>query len=150
MDPQELAEWIRKEHERIEVLLEDAREKIAIVPRTNQKNWLFELRDCVEHIRAHIQKHMALEEHNGYLAEVLDRRPTLAASVEKLRCEHSALTRIVDRIFADLKETTPEDQLLIRDCCRRIGHFLDDVKHHEGDENLLVLSVFSRDLGAED
>ena len=149
MDPHELAEWMRKEHERIEVLLEDAREKIAIVPRTNLKNWLSELRECVEHIRAHIQKHMALEEHNGYLTEVLDRRPTLAGSVEKLRREHTALTRIVDGIFADLKEMMPEDHLLIRDCCRRVGHFLDDVKHHEGDENLLVLSVFSRDIGTE-
>jgi hypothetical protein len=44
----------------------------------------------------------------------------------------------------------PEDSLLIRDCCHRIQNFLQYVEHHESDENFLVISAFTDDIGGND
>lgn len=126
------------------------REKTATVPRAYLDEWLAELRDRFEHIRAHLQKRMALEEHEGYLTGVLDRRPTLSNTVNRLKHEHAELAKIADDIYRALREAAPMDRLLLHDCCRRIEHFLDDVERHEADENRMVLSVFTRDLGTED
>jgi hypothetical protein len=37
--------------------------------------------------------------------------------------------------------------MLIRHCCQRIEHVLTEAQRHEADENLMVMSVFTRDLG---
>lgn len=149
MEPQELAQWLQKEHERVEDLARLLRTELAAIPRTNVDQWLTGLRDRFEHIRAHYQKHMALEEHEGYLTEVLERRPTLSADVGRLQHEHGELANVMDGIHHVLKALQADDRLLIRDCCRRIEGFLVELERHDGDENLLVLSVFARDIGSE-
>ena len=149
MEPHELAQWMQQEHERIGELMRLLREKIAAVPKTRVDEWLGELRDRFEHIRAHLQKRMALKEHEGYLSGVLERRPTLSDTVDRLRHEHTELAKIADGIYRTLRESAPTDRLLLHDCCRRIEHFLTHVELHEGDENRLVLAVFTRDIGTE-
>ena len=41
---------------------------------------------------------MALEESDGYMASVLERRPTLAPQVDELKHEHAELARIMDGV----------------------------------------------------
>ncbi len=149
MEPKELAEWLQREHERVEELGQRLRTELATIPRTNVDQWLVRLRDRFEHIRAHYQKHIALEEHEGYLTEVLERRPTLSNDVERLKHEHGELTCVMDDVHRALAEIKPDDGLLIRDSCHRIEHFLVELYRHDSDENLLVLSVFARDIGSE-
>lgn len=150
MEPQDLARWMQTEHKKVEVLMQDLREKIAAVPRTNAGQWLDELRDRFEHARAHFQKHMALEEHEGYLTDVLEQRPTLSDGVDRLKHEHAELTRIMDDIYQTLRRINPTDRLLIQDSCQRIEFFLTCAERHEAEENRLVLSVFTRDIGTRD
>ena len=150
MDSHDFAKWMREEHHKVDALSRALKEKVSLIPRTGHKVWLEELRSRFEHLRAHMHKHMALEERDGYLPMVTERRPTLSREVDRLKHEHSELSRIMDRIRDELHDLTPDDPLLIEDCCARIDRLLGFVRNHEEHENLLVLSVFDDDLGLND
>ncbi len=150
MESEKYAKWMREEHERVADLAQELRAKVAGVPRTGLDGWIVDLRKHFEHIRAHLHKHLALEEQGGYLAVVLERRPTLSHEVERLQHEHSEFSRMMNGIRDALEEITASDRLLIRDCCHRINDFLSYIEHHEAQENLVVVSVFTHDIGTED
>ena len=78
---------------------------------------------------------------------MLEIRPALSPQVDRLLHEHSECIRIMNAIHAMLNELQPEDQLLVRDCCRRITDLLCYVEHQEDEENTLVSFAFTQDLG---
>ncbi|MHC4236449.1 MAG: hemerythrin domain-containing protein [Planctomycetota bacterium] len=85
MTSRDIAQWMRHEHEIVEDLAHKLREIVAAVPRAGLDEWIANLRERFDHIRAHLHKHMAMEEHDGYMAAVLERRPTLAEEVDRLK-----------------------------------------------------------------
>ncbi len=150
MKMQELARWIRDEHERVQELASRMQELVAVVPRSNQEKWIITVTDFFDHLRAHCIKHMALEGQGGYMLPVVERRPALSKEVDQLAHEHTEITRIMDGIHDALHELKPDDALLIRDCCRRVQDCLSYIEHHENTENLLVMSAFTDDIGTKD
>jgi iron-sulfur cluster repair protein YtfE (RIC family) len=150
MNPKQLAQWMHEEHARVHDLATTLREAIAKVPLGQRGEWLGSLRERYEHLRAHLHMHMALEERDGYLPTVAAHRPSLSKEVDRLRHEHDELTRIMDGIRRDLDELHETDPLLIHDCCRRIENLINFVEHHEQDENLIVLSVYTDEIGTKD
>ena len=150
MPAENFAAWLQKEHHRVNELIQGRRALIGAVPITGQAAWIAEVSKRFEHIRAHLRQHMALEERDGYLASVLELRPTLAGEVARLQHEHLELARLTDDIHRTLGQLAPEDRLLTRDACQRIGNLLSYLEHHEADENLIVLSAFTDDIGAKD
>ncbi|MFH1418623.1 MAG: hemerythrin domain-containing protein [Planctomycetota bacterium] len=150
MTPQEIARWIRDEHEQIKVLSEALLEKVAIAPQSNEQKWIRELREAFDHLRAHMVKHMSLEGRDGYMLPVVNRRPALAREVDRLAHEHGELTRVMEQIHCSLHELEPADRLLIRDCCKRVRDLLQYLEHHEAEENYLIVSAFTDDIGTHD
>jgi hemerythrin-like domain-containing protein len=150
MKPQELARWIRDEHEVVRGLSERMQEKVAIAPQAHHQKWIQDLRESFDHLRAHLIKHFALEEQDGYMVSVVHRRPSLAREVDRLAHEHVEITRLMDDIHRAAHVLESDDQLLIRDCCRRIQNFLQYLDRHESDENFLVISAFTEDIGGID
>lgn len=147
MTVQNLGRWIKKEHEQVQGLADRLTEKIAIIPRANLAAWIAEVSERFDHFRAHMTKHMALEEHEGYLPTVVERRPTLAPQIDRLHHEHEEFLQLMKGVHQSLESLTPEDHLLVRDCCHRIAHLLDYVEQHEELENNLVTFAFSQDIG---
>lgn len=150
MKAEDIGQWMREEHAKVEELADRLRERVGVVPRLNLERWLREVRHQFEHFRAHMVRHMALEEHNGYMSAVVERRPTLSPQVDRLNHEHLELSRLLETIHAALGQIGPDDRLLVRDCCRRIGELLNYIEHHENDENMLVTFVFTQDIGTKD
>ena len=150
MGEQSIAEWLQSEHEQVNVLSDRLRECIAVVPRTGLGPWIIDIRNHFEHFRAHMLRHIALEEDKGYLRVVLERRPTLAPRVQRLAHEHQELMQLIDNLHRSLTDLTNEDRLLAQDCCRRIGDLLNLVEHHEIGENDLVGFVFTEDIGTSE
>jgi hemerythrin-like domain-containing protein len=150
MDVHRMAEWMREEHNKVEELTNALRERASVVPRSNLDAWIDEVRERFEHFRAHLTKHMALEEHEGYMKAVVQRRPALSDAIDRLEHEHVELLRIMDGLKMSLAQIKPEDRLLVRDCCRRIESLLQFVEHHEADENLMMVSAFTNDIGTKD
>ncbi len=148
MKPEELARWISEEHRKVRELAARLQECVACVPRARHEEWLCDVREAFEHLRAHLTKHMSLEENEGYMVPVVERRPALSREVDRLAHEHGEFIRLMDVIHHLLVELQPEDELLIRDCCHRVRDLLSYVEHHKNEENLLVLSVFNIDIGA--
>ncbi len=150
MKAEELAAWMRKEHLKLRELMNGLQDRVSCVPRANQGQWIEAARESFGHVRAHTVKQMALEEQDGYMVSVAERRPALATEIERLAHEHQELQRLMDGIQAFLQNLEPGDQLLIRDCCHRINDFISYMEHHTNDENILVLSVFTDDIGTTD
>ena len=150
MAEQSIAEWLQSEHEQVLVLSDRLRKCIAVVPRTGLGSWITDIRNHFEHFRAHLLRHIALEEDKGYLRIVLERRPTLAPRVQRLAHEHQELIQLVDNLNRSLIGLTDEDRLLAQDCCHRIGDLLNLVEHHESEENDLVGFVFTEDIGTSE
>lgn len=142
--------WIQKEHEKVDALIAALRAQVAAVPKAGLSTWIGDTQRQFEHLRAHLIRHMALEESDGYLVEVIERRPTLSKEVDRLEHEHREMAKIMESVHQVLSSVTPEDPLLLEDCCSRIRALLGYVERHEDFENLLVTSVFSRDIGSKD
>ncbi len=150
MNTHELAVKLKTEHDAVEALSDRLREWVAVVPRANIGDWIAELRSRFEHLRAHLIKHMALEEHEGYMKTVVEMRPTLSPEVERLQHEHEEIGKIMTSVHEAVESLEPADRLLVRDCCRRIDNLLHYIEHHENDENLLLLTSMTSDIGAND
>jgi hemerythrin-like domain-containing protein len=145
----ELAKWMREEHQILLGLMNSLQDQVSCVPRANQGRWIEAVLASFGHMRAHTVKQMAMEERDGYMVPVKERRPALATEIERLAHEHKELQRLMEGIYVFLQDLLPGDRLLIRDCCHRINDFISYMEHHTNAENLLVLSVFTDDIGAE-
>ncbi len=150
MTSHRIAEWVREEHATVAKLTDALRAQVAAIPRASIERWISEICKSFDHYRAHLTRHMSLEESEGYLTAVIEQRPTLTAEVERLKHEHAELGVIMDSIHNALYALKPDDRLLVRDVCRRIDRVLSYVDHHEDDENLLVTFVFCTDIGTKD
>jgi hemerythrin-like domain-containing protein len=150
MKTQDLVGWIREEHARVSTLAKELREKVGVVPRFHQGAWVGDVVSSFDKFRAHITQHMALEEDGGYLAPVREHRPGLSGEVDRLQSEHPQFIRLMDNLKRELDTIGVGDQLLIYDCCKRIESLLNYVEHHKERENLIVVSVFTDDIGTSD
>ncbi|UCF33540.1 MAG: hemerythrin domain-containing protein [Phycisphaerales bacterium] len=150
MDTTKVAECIRDEHRRVQELADRLHERTGVAPRADFANWIEDVRDRFDHFRAHMVKHMALEESDGYMTAVKECRPTLANEVERLKREHNEMMKIMDSIHYAVHGLCEDDRLLMRDCCARIENLLSYIEHHDSEETLMVTSAFTRDLGAND
>lgn len=146
----DLAKTIREEQAALERVLDDLRRETAVIPRHNISPWIDRVRGRFEHFRAHMIKHMALEEDEGYLIPVLQKRPALTETVERLHHEHGELMRLMDDVYASLADVSARDRLRVRDFCDRAGSLLSYIEHHEHEENLLLLDGVTRDFGTKD
>lgn len=150
MNKQDLAHWLREEHAMVEELVAGLRQHTVLLPRLNLAGWLGELRHKFDRFRNHLARHFELEEDDGYLIPVLERRPTLSPDVNRLKREHIELMRLIDLVAAELELVGAEDRLLAGDVRGRIEHLLLCLEDHENRENLLVSCAVTMDLGNKD
>ena len=147
MAAEELIEWIRREHAVVQDLSNQLRQSIAVIPRSPSPEWLNTIRNGFEKFRAHMIQHIALARSQGYLAAVLEHRPTMSGEVDNLRRGHDQIMRLMDGIHRDLLEVQTEDLMMLREYCGRIERVLAEVDHHEERENNLVTYTFFQDIG---
>lgn len=150
MNPRETAKWICEEHAKVQDLAFELRQFLNVPPVGARAAWLPEVRERFARLCTHLRKHMRLEEADGYMKDVVARRPTLTRQVEILHHEHGELERLMSQIDAALAELAPADSLLIRHAVARIGIFLSYVEHHKEQEEHLVMYTFTEDLGVGD
>lgn len=145
-----LAAQMREEHRKVDELAGVLSERVAHVPRSNQQRWIESAREAFEHFRAHMTKHIAMEEHDGYMSAIMELRPRLAGEVERLKREHRQILQLLNAVHSICENVDAEDSLIIRDVCHRVQDILRYVDHHNQSENVLVLSAFHDDIGTHD
>ena len=150
MQANELSAWMLKEHEQIHELSAQLREKVAMPPRGGRAEWIEDLQNRFVEFAERLDRHLKLEEEGGYLTQVMEQRPTLSEAVNIIRHEHEELTRILADLRVAVIELAPTDILLLRDCCKRVDHFLTWLERHEEHENHIMIYAFTQDMGAGD
>lgn len=101
---------------------------------------------CLDHTRTHLVEHFHFEEQNGYLDAVLARQPHLERAIDRLAREHGQLLRSLDR----LREEVQTAAVISDDLRERVRRWVQEVRHHEQSENILVQDAFNLDLMEED
>jgi hemerythrin-like domain-containing protein len=150
MSPEALAKWMQSEHQALQELNKLIRQHIADMPEINRADWLRGLTVAYERLRAHLQRHFAAKQEDGYLRAVVEMRPTLSTQVERMRREHDEILRMAEWILRDLSEVMPDNRLLIADIGVRIQRFMAVMAEHEQREVMITMYVFSQDIGAND
>lgn len=138
------------EHETLNRLMDELRAEIAVLPRSGLQPWIDRLIERFGHFEAHLIKHMALEEHDGYLSPVLAERPTLAKEVARLKHEHIEFVRLLQSVRQQLQQLEADDSIAPGDWCHRLARLLGYVEQHEHEEDLLLIDGVSRDIGVKD
>ena len=149
MTPEEIAQWMREEHKAVEDLAQGLRDRVATVPRSGLKLWIEAVASQLDDFQIHLIKHFGLEEAGGYLEAVTHRSPVLSPEVDRLRHEHDEIERLLASIHRELLTLTDQDRILVEDSCCRVQNLLRYLKAHEEREDLMVVSVFTNDLGDE-
>jgi hemerythrin-like domain-containing protein len=147
MSPDELAKWMAEEREALIKLNQLLRQHIAVLPEVNGGDWLRGLRAAFDRLRAHLARHFAAKEEDGYLKIVVERRPTLSNEVDHIRQEHDEILQMADQITRDAAETNPENRLLLNDLCSRIQRFVAVVSDHDRREAMITFLVCNEDIG---
>jgi hemerythrin-like domain-containing protein len=150
MDSDDLTTWMLEEHTKVAELAAHLRQRVASAPRGDPARWIAELRREFDEFFLHMARHLELEEAGGYLAQVVELRPTLAQAVEIIRHEHEELSQIFREVQEAVHELGPADVLLLRDCCKRIEYLLTWLERHEEHENHVVVYAFTQDFGGPD
>jgi hemerythrin-like domain-containing protein len=150
MEAKELTEWMLDEHEKINNLTDELRDRVTASPRGDRASWIAELRTRIDEYATRMCKHMDLEEQGGYLAQVTELRPTLSEAVEIIKNEHEELKVILAGLKTAVHELAPTDNLLVRDCCKRVEHLLTWLERHEQHETHIIMYAFTQDIGSPD
>ena len=129
----------------------DALRKVLDTPRVETCwEWLEQLRAAVADFRAHLVEHMKIEETDGFMTPVLERRPTLRPNVEGLAKEHEKIAADLSEIITCLADERDRLREVYEGCLGRLQEFLTRLSDHEHRETKLVQQVFNLDMGAGD
>jgi hemerythrin-like domain-containing protein len=144
------ADVLRAEHKTTVALMAELEKLVSALPKQDCGDWLDALRFHFGRFRAHLKSCFRAEETDGFMAPVLEIRPTLAREVEQLKNDHRELSQSLDEIERTTTELRPSDMMPIEDVCHRIERLIASVKRHAEREELLVMSVFNQDIGTHD
>jgi hypothetical protein len=99
-------------------------------------------------LRRHLERVMALEEEDGYMAIVGDLKPNLDNRASKLRNEHRELRETIGRVVAQF-ERIGQDEGRFDHAGHEVSALLDRIDRHDKQETELLQAAFYDDVGGE-
>ncbi|MBU0640874.1 MAG: hemerythrin domain-containing protein [Planctomycetes bacterium] len=144
MSMKDVVRWLRDEHDNTHEIAARLRSTAVKPPRGNRSIWVEQLRSGFDDFAACVRQNISAEENGGYLQPILDIQPALAPQVDLLRHEHEELVHMIDNVQRAVHQLAPTDNLLLRDCCKRIESLLSWHERHAEHENHIVLYVLSK------
>jgi hemerythrin-like domain-containing protein len=148
MSARDFGAWMQDEHTTMSVMAKVLREHIAAMPESGLGDWLHGLQVAFGRLQKHLGRNFEAQEAGGYLAPILEQRPTLSRQVDAIQLEHGQLLQMAARISEDLSRARAEDRLLVADSSARIQRFMAVVAQHNQRENMITLFVFNQDIGS--
>jgi hemerythrin-like domain-containing protein len=143
----DMAQRLQDEHDALrhhQQRLRDCLERYQL--RSNRDN-LLAFRDLFESFAGCLQRHLEIEEADGYLVEVKERRPRKCSDVDKLLAEHDVIREQATALVGALQKAAEGDQALSESVAEDFAKFMEVFAHHEAAERELVLDAFWRDGG---
>ena len=108
------------------------------------------LRFSAQSYQRHLERLMALEEHDGYMDAIVAAQPKLVKQVEDLRKEHDDFRRQLNRLVARLENVSPTDREKFAAISTELAELLNKVDEHSACETDLLQEAFLRDEGGEE
>lgn len=140
--PEDLAQWICEEHERISKLTHELRCRVtADLPASGLGEWVAQTREQVAAFQSHLRNHFALEKDTGYLEAVVAHCPALAGEIDRLGQEHEHIDQILNSVQRALASAGEKDRLIAGDCRSRLLHLLVHMEGHEHREDVMGLGA---------
>jgi len=97
-------------------------------------------------LQKHVAEHFRFEEQNGYMSDVLKRKPNLERDVERLQSDHRQLTETLEQLVTEAQANVVLDETWYR----TLEGWLTEIKGHEIRENELIQDAYNLDISAED
>jgi len=135
------------QHEKLNREIDRIRDGDLLAPGPEAGTAAVELKRAIGTFRASLREHFAFEEseEGGYLRQVIDARPTLKRSVERLLADHGSILAAL----ADLEQASKPDE---SSATIKSG-FIKTVRrlrHHEAEEMELLQHAIMDDIGVCD
>jgi hypothetical protein len=146
---EEIGLRLQEEHRALLKLCQVVKAHIASQPQVDLGTWLDGLRVAFERLHAHVERCLDMKARDGYLATILQERPTFARRVAAIQAEQGQLLRMSESIRQDLAATKADEGLVVADLCARVERFITVVGQHEQRESLIVLFAFNQDIGGQ-
>lgn len=108
---------------------------------------------CVDHFRKFqtlLIDHQTMEETEGFMTVVRERRPTLSGRVDALKAEHGVIRKQCDELREEMEKHAEPSSDEVARVRALAGKLLEVLYLHEREENRLVQEALTRDLGAGD
>jgi hypothetical protein len=97
----------------------------------------------------HLVRMMDLEEHDGYMTVVLERKPHLDSRVKRLKRDHRQFRRRLEDLEPEIAAMTALDEDRFKGICSDIAALLDSVDEHDACEIELLQDTLLCDEGGE-
>lgn len=150
MDAEQLAKRALEEHQRLNTDIKYLVGLLNSKPENSQAEWFAACRDSFRHFHTQLRTHIEVEELDGFMRPVCERRPTLTPVLDRLLKEHHdmlARCTVIEQFLCAHRETTEKNCARAQDDVRAL---LADLERHEAAENKLLQEVFNRDIGTGD
>jgi hypothetical protein len=150
MDRQEVARQTQVEHEMLKHIMEGLRVTTGWqVHGPDASRKLSTLRFVTQSFQRHLERLLALEEHDGYMDLLATCEPRLSRAADVLRAEHEYFRAEARRMAHRLEQVTATDRAALGGVCDDLLALLRRIEEHSGKEIHLLQEAFGRDDGGE-
>ncbi len=150
MDWSAAAQRALEEHRKLNREIEILKLRLDSPLQDSPSKWMAHCVDHLKEFQALLNDHMDMQETEGFLIIVRERRPTLGARVDTLQAEHGTIRRQCAELrveFSKHADPTTDEINRVRGLADKM---LEVLRLHEAEENKLVQEAFTQDLGTGD
>jgi hemerythrin-like domain-containing protein len=149
MNRQDVAQQTQVEQELLRHIMEGLRISAGWqVQGGNATRKLSTLQFVVQSFQRHLERLLALEEHDGYMDMVVSCAPTLGRATDALRREHDQFRTAARQFVSRLERITPTETAALDAYCNDLLALLDRIEAHNRKEVSLLQEAL-RDEGGE-
>jgi glutamine synthetase adenylyltransferase len=139
----ETIDALRQVEDLLQLLLDDATELLAEPTDEENHRWLVVI---VDKMLANLLEQFRIEEHGGYMSNVLEQYPAWHPQILHLQQEHRLLEQQLQEI-ANRIQSERRDWSLSQECRRQLADWINWYRQHRRREIALVQEAFVLEVG---
>jgi len=107
------------------------------------------VRFVAQSFQRYLERMLALEEHDGYMAVICETRPNFETKVQALRQDHERFRSQIRQIIPGLERVTAQQPDVFSSICSALLELVNGVTKHNAKEATLLHEALIQDVGGE-